>query len=84
MLTSRVVGNTSIQQMYTLGLRPESQRVIVAKGVHSPRPAYTPIAAELIMVDTPGITSANLHHFTYQQRQRPLYPLEPDTAYEPA
>ena len=83
-LTSRVIGNTSIQQMYTLGIRPEKQQVVVAKGVHSPRPAYAPIAAELIMVDTPGITAANLQRFAYRQRRRPLYPFEPDTAYEPA
>jgi microcystin degradation protein MlrC len=81
-LTSRVIGNTSIQQMYTLGIRPEQQQVVVAKGVHSPRPAYAPIAAELIMVDTPGVTAANLQRFTYRQRRRPLYPFEAEAAYE--
>jgi microcystin degradation protein MlrC len=81
-LTSRVIGNTSIRQMVTLGIRPGQQQVIVAKGVHSPRPAYAPIAAELIIVDTPGITAANLQRFTYRQRRRPLYPFEAEAAYE--
>jgi len=75
-LTSRVVGNTSIQQMYTLGIRPERYKVVVAKGVLSPRPAYAPIASQLILVDTPGITTADLSRFSYHWRRRPLYPFE--------
>jgi microcystin degradation protein MlrC len=82
-LTSRRVGNTSIQQMYSLGIRPETYRVVVAKGVISPRPAYAPIAAELIAVDTPGVTAADLSRFTYRRRRRPLYPFEPDATYSP-
>jgi microcystin degradation protein MlrC len=82
-LTSKRVGNTSIQQMYALGIRPEDYRVVVAKGVISPRPAYAPIAAEIILVDTPGVTSADLSRFEYRHRRRPLYPFEPDASYPP-
>jgi microcystin degradation protein MlrC len=82
-LTSRRVGNTSIQQMYSLGIRPESYHIVVAKGVISPRPAYAPIAAELIAVNTPGVTTADLSRFTYRRRRRPLYPFEPDAPYDP-
>ena len=46
MLTTRRVGNTSLQQMYSVGVRPENKHVVVAKGVISPRPAYEPIAAD--------------------------------------
>jgi len=80
-LTSRRVGNTSIQQMYSLGIRPESKRVVVAKGVVSPRPAYEPIAAEIILVNTPGVTTSDLSHFSYRRRRRPLYPFEPEASY---
>src|SRR5262249_31479977 len=55
-LTSKRVGNTSIEQMYSLGIRPEDKKVVVAKGVQSPRPAYQPIASRVILVDTPGLT----------------------------
>jgi microcystin degradation protein MlrC len=82
-LTSRRIGNTSLQQMYALGIRPEAKRVVVAKGVVSPRAAYGPIAAELITVDTPGVTSANLSRFEYRHRRRPLFPFEEDATYEP-
>jgi len=80
-LTGRVVGNTSIQQMYFLGVRPEAYQVVVAKGVVSPRPAYQPIAAEIVLVNTPGITTADLSTFTYRHRRTPLYPFERDAVY---
>jgi microcystin degradation protein MlrC len=80
-LTSRLVGNTSVEQMRSLGIRPELMQVIVAKGVISPRPAYEPIAAEMIMVDTPGVTALNLHQFEYSHRRHPLYPFEESAAY---
>ena len=80
-LTTKRVGNTSIQQMYSLGIRPEDYRVVVAKGVISPRPAYAPIASEIILVDTPGVTTADLTRFEYRRRRKPLYPFEPEASY---
>ncbi|MDQ3811502.1 MAG: MlrC C-terminal domain-containing protein, partial [Chloroflexota bacterium] len=80
-LTSRLVGNTSIQQMYSVGVRPKTFQVVVAKGVVSPRPGYESIAAQIVLVDTPGVTSADLSLFQYRRRRRPLYPFEPDAQY---
>ena len=80
-LTSLRVGNTSRQQMYSLGIRPEEKKVVVAKGVVSPRPAYAPIASEVILVNTPGVTTSDLSFFDYQNRRRPLYPFETDAMY---
>jgi microcystin degradation protein MlrC len=82
-LTSRRIGNTSIEQMYSAGVQPERYQVVVAKGVHSPRPAYAPIAAQIILVNTPGVTSADLSRFHYRNRRRPLYPFEPEATYQP-
>jgi microcystin degradation protein MlrC len=80
-LTSKRVGNTSIEQMYSLGIRPEERQVVIAKGVQSPRPAYQPIASRVILVNTPGLTTADLSFFTYHHRRRPLYPFELDATY---
>jgi len=80
-LTTRRIGNTSIQQIYSLGIRPERKKIVIAKGVVSPRPAYEPIAAAVILANTPGITTADLSQFTYQHRRRPLYPFEPAAEY---
>jgi microcystin degradation protein MlrC len=84
LLTSkRSPGNTTREQMYHIGIWPEEYRIVVAKGVVSPRPAYQPIAAEIILVNTPGVTTADLSFFTYKSRRKPLYPFEPDTKYAP-
>ncbi|MBI3980004.1 MAG: M81 family metallopeptidase [Chloroflexi bacterium] len=82
-LTSRRIGNTSIEQMYSVGVHPERYQIVVAKGVQSPRPAYTPIAAQVVLVNTPGVTTSDLSFFRYRNIRRPLYPFEPDAAYEP-
>jgi microcystin degradation protein MlrC len=83
LLTSRRSGNTSRYQMYGAGIHPETYRIVVAKGVHSPRPAYQPLAGEVIMVNSPGVTTADLSTFTYRHRRSPLYPFERDATYEP-
>lgn len=80
-LTSRPLGTVSLEQLRVVGLEPADQQIIVAKGVHSPRAAFEPIAAELIWAGTPGCTSADLSTFTYRHRRRPMYPFEPDTTF---
>ncbi|MBU6286741.1 MAG: M81 family metallopeptidase [Chloroflexota bacterium] len=82
-LTSNRCGNTSIEQMYSCGVRPERKQVVVAKGVVSPRPAYQPIAAEIVLANTAGVTSADLHWFEYERRRHPLFPFEGETAWSP-
>lgn len=82
-LTSNRCGNTSIEQMYSCGVRPERKQVVIAKGVVSPRPAYQPIAAEIILANTAGVTSADLDSFEYAHRRRPLYPFEAATTWSP-
>lgn len=82
-LNSRRVGNTSRYGMYAVGIIPEHFQIVVAKGVVSPRPAYQPIAGEVVLVNTPGVTTADLSYFTYHRRRKPLYPFEPDVEYVP-
>ena len=76
LLTSKRSGNTAREQMYSMGINPEDYRIIIAKGVSSPRPAYQPIAAQIIIVNSPGVTSADLETFEYKHRRVPLYPFE--------
>jgi len=83
-LTSRRMPPFSLEQVLSLGIDPGSKRVIVVKGVIAPRAAYEPIAEEIITVDTPGSTSADVFGFKYRNRRRPLYPFEIDTSYSHA
>jgi microcystin degradation protein MlrC len=80
-LNARRIGNLSLQQHYSAGVKPEEYRVVVAKGVVSPRAAYSRIAKEIVLCDTPGAVSADLSRFEYGRRRRPLFPFEPAAAY---
>jgi len=83
LLTSRPMGNTSRAELTSVGLDPADLQIIVAKGVHSPRGAYEPIAAEMIQLNTAGCTSADLYSLTYRRRRRPMFPFEVATRYQP-
>lgn len=80
-LTSTRMAPRSLEQLWTLGLRPEKKQILVVKGVVAPRAAYEPIARRTILVDTPGSTSANPAHFSYRNVRRSLYPLEENLSY---
>ena len=82
LLTSERAGNTTRAQMYHIGIFPERYRIVVAKGVVSPRPAYQPIAGKVIIVNTPGVTTADLTTFDYKRRRNPIFPLERNAVYE--
>lgn len=81
LLTSRPMGNTSRVELTSAGIDPHSLKVIVAKGVHSPRGAFEPIASEMIQLKTPGCTSADFSSLSYQHRRRPMFPFEPEASY---
>lgn len=76
-LTSRTIIPSSPSQLTALGLDPASYQVIVAKGVQSPLAGYAPVVTDVIRVDTPGVTAANLDLLTYRHRRQPLFPFEP-------
>jgi len=80
--TVRGIGNMSREQYYSIGILPENYRVVICKGTVSPRAAYEPIAREIIVADSPGVTSANMSSFSYKKRRIPLYPFEPETTFD--
>jgi microcystin degradation protein MlrC len=75
-LNSLRVMPTSLQQLLSLGIVPQQLKVIVVKGVTAPRAAYDPIAAEVIVADSPGVSQAGPESFTYHNRPRSLFPLD--------
>ena len=80
-LTSVKMAPVSLEQVKSQGVKPESKKILVAKGVIAPRAAYNPVAARTILVDTPGATCVNPAGFTFHRRRRPLYPLELEAQY---
>jgi microcystin degradation protein MlrC len=80
-LTSRRMPPLSLEQLLSVGIHPERKAVLIVKGVVAPRAAYEPIAGEVLLVDTPGVSSNNPRHFAYARRRKPLFPLEPEASY---
>ena len=61
----------------SVGIEPGDRKLIALKSAVHYRADYTPIAYEILEVDTPGVHSANLTNFRYENLRRPIYPLDP-------
>jgi microcystin degradation protein MlrC len=67
----------SIHQIVSLGIYPERQKILVAKGTVAPRAAYEPVSARIILVDSPGSTAVNPGRFTFKHAPATLWGLKP-------
>lgn len=56
------------------GLEPREARVVVVKSPTLFRASYESIAADIIHLDTPGISTSNFQRLPYQRIPRPMYP----------
>jgi microcystin degradation protein MlrC len=63
----------------SVGIEPMDRKLIALKSAVHYRADYTPIAHEIVEVDTPGVHSPNLANFRYENIRRPIYPLDPLT-----
>jgi microcystin degradation protein MlrC len=75
-LTTNRVFPISLIQLTSCGLDPASFHILTAKGVQAPVAAYQQVCKKIIRANTPGSTSADMSHFTYHYRRRPLFPFE--------
>jgi len=75
-LTSQREPPFSLEQLRSLGIKPEKQRILVVKAAIAFRAAYQPIAGRIIEVNTPGLTCIDPKRFDYRRVRRPLFGLE--------
>ena len=61
------------------GIDPSYCQIVVVKSPNGFRAAYEPIAKQIFLVDTPGVSTANLQRLPFRRVSRPIYPLDPDT-----
>jgi microcystin degradation protein MlrC len=59
------------------GIEPLDMKIVAVKSPNGFRAAYEPIAKRIIIVDTPGASTANLRSLPYRRVPRPIYPLDP-------
>jgi len=72
-LNSERTAPMSIHQITCVGIQPQHQRILVAKGAVAPRAAYEPVSARLIEVDTPGATAIGRASSEYKLARKTLY-----------
>ncbi len=61
------------------GIDPIYCKIVVVKSPNGFRAAYEPIAKKIFVVDTPGVSTANLRQLPFKRVPRSIYPLDPDT-----
>ena len=72
-LNSRRAYPNSIHQITCVGIQPQQQRILVAKGAVAPRAAYEPVCAQIIEVDTAGATAINRPPADFHLARKNLY-----------
>ena len=80
-LTERRIQPYDAQVLRSVGIEPKARKLIALKSAVHFRADYTPIAHQILDVDTPGVHSPNLFSYDYQQLRRPIYPLDPTLTY---
>jgi microcystin degradation protein MlrC len=59
-----------------VGIDPRAERILVVKSTIHYRAAFEPLAARIIEVDAPGLSSSSLERFTFTRVRRPIFPLD--------
>ena len=60
----------------SLGLEPSDARIVIVKSPAAFRAAYEPLAAEVAVIDAPGVCSPNLRALPFVHVRRPIFPLD--------
>lgn len=74
---------TDLEVFRSQGIEPTGQQILAVKSSVHFRAAFTPIAAAIVEVDTPGLTSPHLERFDFRRIPRPIYPLDAEATWEP-
>jgi microcystin degradation protein MlrC len=59
-----------------VGIDPAAERILVVKSTIHYRAAFEPLAARIIEVDAPGLSSSNLDRYAFTRVRRPIFPLD--------
>jgi microcystin degradation protein MlrC len=66
----------NLEQLRSVGITPENEKIIVVKSAVAFRAAYEPIAKSIIEVNSPGLSTVDLKQFDYEYIKRPIFPLD--------
>ncbi len=80
-LTERRIQPYDAEVLRSVGIEPRTRKLIALKSAVHFRADYTPIAHQILDVDTPGVHSPNLFNYDYQKLRHPIYPLDSNVTY---
>lgn len=80
-VTSRAETPIDPEVFRMAGIEPASRRVLGLKGKGHFRAAFTPVVSDILLVEGPGITGADLSRLPFKHIQRPIWPLDPEARY---
>lgn len=69
---------TDLEVLRSQGIEPTEQQILVVKSSVHYRAAFTPIARQIIEVDTPGLTSPHIEKLDLKRIERPAWPYDAD------
>jgi microcystin degradation protein MlrC len=72
-LNSKRTAPMSIHQLTSVGIVPQQQKILVAKGTVAPRAAYAPVSADIIMVDSGGACDMNRDPQEFKRSRKDFY-----------
>ncbi len=73
---SNRVQTIDLQVFLSQGIDPTTRSVVVVKSVQHFRAAYGPIAREVVVVDSGGICSPDIHKLKFTKLRRPIWPFD--------
>ena len=65
----------------SVGLEPRDAQIVIVKSPAAFRAAYEPLAAEVVVIDAPGVCSPNLRALPFTRARRPIYPFDDISAW---
>ena len=80
-VTERRIQPYDAEVLRSVGIEPRTRKLIALKSAVHFRADYTPIAHQILDVDTPGVHSPNLFNYDYRKLRRPIYPLDSTVTY---
>ena len=82
-VTSRAVSLYDRSLFFAHGQNPKQFDLVVVKSPHCQPQMFADWCAQLVNVDTPGATSANLSSLGHTKCVRPIFPLDADVSFQP-
>ncbi len=73
---SNRIQTIDLQVFLSQGIDPTAKSVLVVKSVQHFRAAYAPIAREIVLVDSGGICSPDIHRLKFTKLRRPIWPFD--------